>query len=400
MGNSPSGRIRSLDGLRGLAAAVVVLDHSTLAIPALGGVIFDDRATGLGAWLTYSPLHALWGGTEAVYVFFILSGFVLTLPYLNGRGLSWTAYYPSRLIRLYLPVIASVALGLALALAVPRTGLGGHGQWIEDHDRDITLKRLLADITLAHPGVLNGPLWSLQWEVAFSVLLPLYVVIVRRSQRHPWILGAAAAALSVIGKYAGIDALLYLPMFLIGGALASAHQHGQLCAPRVPGLIWIAMLGISSTWWVSGFAPLAAPWMFPVVLASTTWIIVEAQRGALFSRFLERPVTQHLGRLSFSLYLVHEPIVVSAAILLPMSLAPLVFATAIPVAYVVSEVFSRLVEMPSHRLARRVSSAAENGGIPFRPSIRRPEGTRASAAERTASGKRVLQRRLRGSSRL
>jgi peptidoglycan/LPS O-acetylase OafA/YrhL len=42
-------------------------------------------------------------------VFFVLSGFVLTLPFLSGRPI-WPAYYARRLIRLFLPVWASILL--------------------------------------------------------------------------------------------------------------------------------------------------------------------------------------------------------------------------------------------------------------------------------------------------
>jgi len=81
--NRPQGRIDSLDGLRGLAALVVVVHHVMHANGSL------DFATGLdgraqGSWvvrtLTFTPLHIVWAGTEAVLVFFVLSGLVLAMP--------------------------------------------------------------------------------------------------------------------------------------------------------------------------------------------------------------------------------------------------------------------------------------------------------------------------------
>ena len=83
------GRIASLDGLRGLAAATVLFTHVLLA-----GIAFH----------AYDARDApVWAGNVAVGVFFVLSGFVLTLPS-TRRAENWVAYYPARLLRLYLPV--------------------------------------------------------------------------------------------------------------------------------------------------------------------------------------------------------------------------------------------------------------------------------------------------------
>lgn len=106
-GTGRSQRAHSLDGLRGVASLVVVLHHAMLAIPLFASAVFDDQAPAASlGWLVYSPLHALWAGSEAVYVFFVLSGLVLMLPILGRPNFDWRAYYPSRLIRLYLPVFA------------------------------------------------------------------------------------------------------------------------------------------------------------------------------------------------------------------------------------------------------------------------------------------------------
>ena len=85
--NKTKSRMHSLDGLRGVAALVVVVHHLLLTLPW-----FADRV-GLGqlgtkgqftfSWhnlFEYTPLHILYGGTEAVVIFFVLSGFVLINP--------------------------------------------------------------------------------------------------------------------------------------------------------------------------------------------------------------------------------------------------------------------------------------------------------------------------------
>ena len=72
---SPSHRYPQLDSLRGLAALTVVFEHCLRIDPWL--------LQGISPWLEWAaqstPLHILWAGGNAVLLFFVLSGLVLTL---------------------------------------------------------------------------------------------------------------------------------------------------------------------------------------------------------------------------------------------------------------------------------------------------------------------------------
>jgi peptidoglycan/LPS O-acetylase OafA/YrhL len=82
-----SARVTSLDGLRGLAAVVVLVHHALLAAPVFAAAYYGgsvaDRVGGMAWAFIYTPLHLIWAGTEAVYLFFVLSGVVLTFPILR-----------------------------------------------------------------------------------------------------------------------------------------------------------------------------------------------------------------------------------------------------------------------------------------------------------------------------
>ncbi len=356
MRDRPTGRIGSLDGLRGVAAAVVVVHHAFLSIPILSEGNYRRDVPDWASWMVFSPAHLVWAGSEAVLVFFVLSGFVLTLPALR-RTQDWIAYYPSRLVRLYLPVVASIALALVFFVLVPRQEQPHQAFWINRHAEPFSLHGLLGDVTLFAPTLVNSPLWSLTWEVLFSLLLPLFVSIAAVTRRWWWATAVIAVLLSALGEYEHQKWLMYLPMFLLGSALAAGWER----MPAVPtGLGWVllvvALLGIIVKWWLP-----VTEWWSPVlpaiVLASAGLMFVLAGKWLPAERFLLGRIPRELGRLSFSLYLVHEPITVSVANLLPNALPSWLVVVAIPVGIAVAYGFSRLVELPAHRLAKRIAKS-------------------------------------------
>ena len=118
------GRVPSLDGLRGLAALVVLAHHVALAWPSISDAYLRPDLPGPAPWstswwLTSTPAHLLIAGPEAVLVFFVISGIALTIPVLQNTEFNWMAYYPRRSVRLYLPVVASVLLAALLLVVVP-----------------------------------------------------------------------------------------------------------------------------------------------------------------------------------------------------------------------------------------------------------------------------------------
>jgi peptidoglycan/LPS O-acetylase OafA/YrhL len=174
-------RIRSLDGLRGLASLVVAFHHTLLCFGPLSLVYFAPAEVKRGTkawWLGFTPLHAAWAGGEAVYLFFVLSGLVLARPWMERPSGTWRAYFLKRIPRLYLPVWASVLFALVTMWLVRRSAADASG-WVGTHRARISRPQLLNDLILVRgpAGWANGPLWSLRWEVVFSLSLPLWIAI-------------------------------------------------------------------------------------------------------------------------------------------------------------------------------------------------------------------------------
>lgn len=370
-------RYRSLDGLRGIAALVVLVSHTMLTSPVLADAVDTHGQTaplqaGLFSmewWLAYTPLHLFWLGTEAVFVFFILSGFVLVGPVLKP-GFSWPAYYRQRLTRLYLPVWGSLVFAAAVVLLIPRSEIPEASWWTNSHQL-VPLTEGLADATLVGSiSSLNSPLWSLQWEVCFSLLLPIYLLSSKWAKTTAVkTVGFTAALFVLMGMFAFVEsnALRYLPVFALGVLLFMHKEVIFSLAARADKVRWawptltaICLLLLLSHWLLQsgGAVPeviISASRLLQVVGAVMAVVIVLCWRTA--AQPFESKAVQWLGSRSFSLYLIHDPIVSTVAFLLGGDASPfLTLGISLPVSLIMAEVFFRLVERPSHRLAKRVSS--------------------------------------------
>lgn len=359
-GRTTQGRITGLDGLRGVAALVVLLYHASLvARPWL------DPA----AWttLTETPLKLLLAGTESVLIFFVLSGIVVALPALRG-GFDWARYYPARLLRLYVPVAAALLFAAALIVLLPRDrSQMPEGSWMRDAQASsVSPGALLSEASLMRPSYdIDNVLWSLRWEVFFSLLLPVFVWVALRSRRHSAAVAAGAALVIVIGRLTGNEALVYLPVFLLGTVIAVHLDDLRALAarPRVRPflpILFAAACGLLIASWLArpittrGGSADHVLWGLSAVGAAL--IVVLAIVWPRAARVLDTAPAQWLGRVSFSLYLIHAPILGTLGYALGPDRWWLACLLGIPLSLLLAPVFHRLVERPSHRLSRTVGA--------------------------------------------
>ncbi len=352
-------RYRSLDGLRGMAALVVVVHHCLLVSPVLAATYRGSPPWGwnLATVLTRTPLHAVWDGTGAVLVFFVLSGFVLTLAFTDPARQSeprWANYYAKRLPRLYVPVWAALGLAVAIVAMVPRVSGVDQSWWINAHASSVTAGAVAKDGSLLwNASLLDSPLWSLRWEVVFSLLLPLYVFAAVRWRRLAAVKVLAALGLIGLGSWTGHASLLYLPVFVLGSVLAAERERIERITSRFGAVAWAAiglaaLLMLSLDTMVTGLPE----WLTRPLRSGAAVLIVVTFLGCRqVAGVAVRRRIQWLGLISFSLYLVHEPIAVSAAQLLPGANAAAVLLITIPLSLLVAAGFYRLVERPALKLS-------------------------------------------------
>jgi peptidoglycan/LPS O-acetylase OafA/YrhL len=377
-------RYPALDGLRGVAAFIVVIHHGFLTSGVLAQAYNSNGQTSWWpAVLTFSPLHIFWAGHEAVVLFFVLSGVVLTLPRLRTDPEPWFAYYPKRLTRLYLPTIAAVGISVMIvAIVGRRTDLSSW--WMNMHTLPSVRQAARDSILIAGTEKVNTALWSLQGEVWFSVLLPLYMWLAVVARRLGFTVGfVAIVAVIAVGRVMGLPELIFMPVFGVGVLIAfHLDRLSEICT-RVLKAQWavatafaLALVALTLEWSAIGVGAGHALTNVAGAIGTvggSALLVVMAMRVPSVANVLQLSPIRWLGTRSFSLYLIHEPIVVSIATLLPNRDNPaLVTLLGVVVSLSCAEVFCRCVERPSHQLARRIGRRATDLSARIRTSQSEP----------------------------
>lgn len=294
---STSDRLAVFDTLKAIASQLIVLHHLVAYGPLAEA--FRSRFPQLADWLYYD-------GRLAVQVFFVIGGFLAAralAPALQPRPLSLPAVLWKRYRRLALPCMAAVLISIACA-AIARA-------LIDDPSLPATPSpgQLLAHALLLQDIVgveaLSAGVWYVAIDFQLYAMAALLVWLASRTgpARDALVLaaitaGVAAASLFVINRDTGWDVAgpYYFGVYALGAAVC-----------------WLSGPGRSPLW---GVAVAAA-----VVLALTidhrervafagcvVLLLWGGLRSGLLARWPDIPVLAFLGRISFSVFLIHYPV--------------------------------------------------------------------------------------------
>lgn len=370
---SQNNRMESLDGLRGIAALAVVFSHALLSQPVFWDHILGKAPNTVLAWIIgYTPIRLLWAADKAVLLFFVLSGFVLTLPWMTGRNRSYGSFLTSRSCRIYLPYCAAMLISAILATALAGHPVAGASDWINGYGwaggvSEHTLPSVLLVLINQYCTWLDNPTWTLVWEMRVSLIFPLLVIPVIR-----WGLpGAVAAAICLWAAFAGGEAadtaqpemaayigdphkmFFYAGYFLLGAVMAKYRGILSRIGSAGNGSVAMALFVAGMAYWLLRWPATAEMLKIPGAIL----VITAAISTGPFSRWLCRPTTQWLGRVSYSLYLVHVPTILTMEYLLSTHLdQTTVIGLAVLLSLLVAEVFYRGVERPAHELGKYLVS--------------------------------------------
>ena len=302
-------RLECLDGLRGLLAIYVLLNHLApfAAVPA---------------WIIRPLLH----GQAAVDVFFILSGLVIVQ---SLESFSWQSrrFLIARVARIFPVYLVMFAIAIAVQALPTNFALL---PWIgpDDPARDIWsvgwprtwAAEIAAHLTMTHgllpesvlPAVwisFLGSAWSLSTEWQFYLLALL--------------VGARAGPRWMVGIFlvlAGAGMLWHMaapPGWAFSRAFLPNKAHyfalgiaGSALVRGTPRAAWAYCGTLATTlllcWWQGGATKLLPPLVWTLCLAAQVHSDVLGLRT--MSRILRLPAMLQLGALSYCIYLVNEPV--------------------------------------------------------------------------------------------
>ena len=359
---SDAGRERMvfLDGLRGIACLGVLFCH--LLVPELSGF-----AKPLIAALPDGVVTVLHLGDLGVEVFFVLSGFVIAFSLRNHRvtpalGLRFVL---RRAVRLDPPYYTALVIAMAvMALKLPDS-FYGLMVWMQGGTALFANVFYLQD--LLHYSSPLSVAWTLCLEIQFYVV---YVVLVAVAQRlirrsstldhEAWLRRQGLLLMIFTGPLMVWSLAKWYPdtvnvtfagtwfRFCLGVLTFWATQVRVMRAPLVAAMICILFGSVMTGDARGGMA-----------VATAAMILIGSLTGGLW-RWLGGAVWQHLGRISYSLYLAHVAIALPVLNLL-WSVVPrsgafsfVFFALGVVVSLASAEFLYRWVETPALRLSQRI----------------------------------------------
>lgn len=379
---TPQRRLDHLDSIRGIASVIVLFAH----VWRLNPEDFRSAHHHLGSAFTSFPDFLFYcfakmeeGGRSAVILFFVLSGFVLAYS-MKQKPLPYTAYATKRVFRIYPAFIVVILISFLLHNLIGVRHLS-ESEWIRhsvdsaDTSGQMLLKTLLFWGTDGSHG-LDGVAWSLVHEMRISLIFPLLLIWVTRFK---WLSVIALLALSIVCTEVNffrkgvvltgyqeetlpetlLDTTYFLVFFAAGACLALEHTRIAEAVSRLPAPVKGLLFLFAAFAFLKTDAAPNSPigcWVDYLRGMGATILIALSLGVDSFRNALEHRLLIWLGRLSYSLYLVHLPILYIVGQLAfgwPISLVGVIV---IALSFVAAILLSALIEFPSIELGKRLAA--------------------------------------------
>lgn len=356
--NNKTGRFIPLDAVRGIAALIVVFNHYVQTIPeeirqltAYSGGWHNPSAWATPwPWLRFTPLRLIVDGHAAVIVFFLLSGFVLALQVKRDSQPLFFSFLIKRVCRIFLPFAFVIVLSWWFLSTFTLSPDLSASQWLKDH------VALLSNASLTDHLLMNGRdmrldpvMWSLIHEMRMVIFLPLMFFALRRIGTRIFIASALlislVATLGMTNSNADVTwqaTAHFFWLFALGNSLAFHRASIAILFRNASNfsmaIMWAIALGLLIT-------PFDHTWSDFLIGAGAILVIVLSLQEGKVSTALSTPVPVWLGRVSYSLYLIHQPILVFVLSTTGMPMLAIFALTLL-----CAEVAYRAIESPSHKI--------------------------------------------------
>jgi peptidoglycan/LPS O-acetylase OafA/YrhL len=344
---APKARYAFVDALRGVAALGVVLYH-----------VYTKNLVPMSGYQLPEPLHAICNhGYLGVYIFFVISGFVIAQSirgtHITPRFVGWFAL--RRSLRLDPPYWATIAAMIVLSYVSGRVQRDHAALPLPTWDSIVAHLFYLQGF-LGYPQIV-GVFWTLCYELQFYLALVVLTGVwqwLRPVLRTQWLVFGPLWVASLWCITTSPDptdealAVYGWPYFFLGVAVNWVHNGDE-----PPHVLAIVAAGTAA---LLPFVPLKAG-IALVTAAAIFWV---SASGELTSLTLGRAL-QYLGRISYSLYLVHMLVGTPLVRFMLRHLGPVHFTTAVvltgiavAVSVAAAHLMYVLVERPAVEWSRRL----------------------------------------------
>ncbi|PQA74682.1 acyltransferase family protein [Brucella oryzae] len=321
----------SLEGLRGYACLVVVLSHCIYAFwPEMHGAYISETSSAWAVAMFNSPFTAVYNGTIAVYVFFVLSGYVLSLSFFRKKEATIVqSLFLRRHLRLAIPITAACLLMYMLhRIGAFSTQSNSLHPWVTqfyqgEYSLSGAIYSGMVSSLLNGDGSYNFVLWTMTIEFYGSILVFANCLLLSGVKKRFIVYCIECAALVIAANYWGY----FMICFLVGTFLAEVKNNNQTLSTSNAATFLLLAFAL----YLGGFHTQSASYgyvanfkevysgiyvghasIFYTISASAIMYCV-AFNGSV-SKFLSSQTASFWGSISFSLYLVHSLILRSVGV--------------------------------------------------------------------------------------
>ncbi len=390
-----------LDGLRGIAAVVVVLGHGMIAFDfALYTGSQAHSITSWDVWLSGAPLQIPVAGNLAVCLFFAMSGFVLAEAF-DASPMGPMASLAKRYLRLAIPAICMCLLSWLMLragwMANREVFTITRSQWIgAQFQQSASFIAAFGEGAwraffggFDWPTSYDSSLWTMQIELSGSIVMLMTCNLTKlltpkgNARRVTYIILFSALYASLAESYIGLFAAGALIRQVLPGGWRPLNDRPALAVVLVALGLFVGTIPVSKASWpifhiflaLPVFAwtpwPVAGPYFWHTIGA--IMMLVGLQSPRPMHGVLKSPTCQWLGRTSFPLYLIHIPILATLgcrtflagdAMGAPYGLSvAAALAIFLPISLACAHILTLTIERPAIRLsasvARKMDSATE-----------------------------------------
>lgn len=374
-------RYLELDSLRGLAALFVLFYHCLRIFPTFDVHNNHSQTNNfVSEIMINTPLRILWSGHESVILFFVLSGFVLSLPYYKNRNTDYKTFLTKRTVRIYIPYLVSITIAMIAVFLFSQKGLPAYSVWFNKiWNSETTFLGILNHFLFLgyyNADEYNTVIWSLVHEMRISIIFPfLMMIILKFNWKVNLSIGLTLSLVSFIllkkiNPIYNTNLILtlhYTSMFIIGALMAKHIDYLVNLYKNTAKPIKVLFCTVAIILYTYGglftninFAHNFLIDEYAIVIGSVIFIVVALSSG-IFSKFLNLRPMLFLGKISYSLYLCHAIVLFSLIYVLNDELPIfLILSIAIISSIVISIGFYYLIERPSMNIGKKIGKEKLN----------------------------------------